>query len=332
MIIRELTHEELLIAVELNYNCWNDDFAGIIPYDSMKIEKELTFVSNWINDKRCQDIRRIYGAFDGDKFLGYVGGSLAKKEDAEHGVELNYLYVKKEYRGMALGLKLIRTIIVEFEDYGVNKLIINNFHESESSKFYKYLGGEVVKQVIQTVKGKEVLVDVFSWNIDNLIEQLKDKLNSRSYEKGGLAFNDKLTEGISMTNTHTKEDLDVVLKGIFEHNTKGTNGLLKKPAIDINIYLKDGEKTIGAILCDTFNFCIYIEIMWIDKDYRGKGLGKKLISKAEKIAKENGCILSHTCSLSYQAPEFYQACGYEIFGKLDDYPNGIVQYFLKKKL
>lgn len=76
MIIRELTHEELLIAVELNYNCWNDDFAGIIPYDSMKIEKELTFVSNWINDKRCQDIRRIYGAFDGDKFLGYVGGSL----------------------------------------------------------------------------------------------------------------------------------------------------------------------------------------------------------------------------------------------------------------
>ena len=175
-------------------------------------------------------------------------------------------------------------------------------------------------------------MNIFSWNIDSLIEQLKDRLNSCSYEKGGYAFNDKLVEGISMTNSHTEEDLNVVLKGIFEHNIKGTNGLLKKPAIDVNIYLKDGNKTIGAILCDTFNFCIYIEVMWIDKDYRGKGLGKELISKAEKIAKDNGCIFSHTCSLSYQAPEFYKACGYEVFGKIDDYPNGIVQYFLKKKL
>ncbi|MEG0671916.1 GNAT family N-acetyltransferase [Clostridium sp.] len=332
MIIRELTHEELLMAVELNYNCWNDDFASIIPYDSMNVESELTYVSDWIKNNECQDIRRIYGAFEGDNFLGYVGGSLAEKEDAEHGVELNYLFVKKEYRGMALGLKLIRTILVEFEDYGVDQLIIYNFHDSESNKFYRYLGGQVFKQVVQTVKEKAILVDVFSWNISILIELLNNKLYSRSCEKGGFSFNDNLAEGISMTNASTEEDLNVVLKGIYQHNTRGTNGLLKKPGININVYLKEGERTIGAILCDTFNFCVYIEIMWIDQNYRGKGLGKELISKAEKIAKDNGCIFSHTCTLSYQAPEFYKSCGYEVFGKLDDYPNGIIQYFLKKKL
>jgi GNAT superfamily N-acetyltransferase len=332
MIIRELTEKELFMAVELNYNCWNDDFAGVIPYDSMNVDTEFTFVSNWINDKECQDIRRIYGAFDGGEFLGYVGASIAEKEDAEHGVELNYLFVKKEYRGMALGLKLIRTILIEFEEYGVNKLIVYNFHESESNKFYKYLGGEVLKQVMQTAKGKEVLVDVFSWNISILIELLNDKLYSRSCEKGGFAFNEDLFDGISITNNYTEEDFNVVFKGIYQHNTKGTKGLLKKPGININVYLKDGEKTIGAIICDTFNYCVYIEIMWIDQDYRGKGLGKTLISKAEEIAKESGCTFSHTCTLSYQAPEFYKACGYEIFGTLDDYPNGIVQYFLKKNL
>jgi|GEM_PF-191899 len=332
MIIRELTEKELFMAVELNYDCWNDDFAGVIPYDSMDVDKEFTFVSNWINDKECQDIRRIYGAFDGDKFLGYVGASIAEKEDAEHGVELNYLFGKKEYRGMALGLKLIRTILVEFEEYGVNQLIVYNFHESESNKFYKYLGGEVLKQVMQTAKGKEVLVDVFSWNISILIELLNDKLYSRSCEKGGFVFNEDLSDGISITNNYTEEDFNVVFKGIYQHNTKGTKGLLKKPGININVYLKDGEKTIGAIICDTFNYCVYIEIMWIDQDYRGKGLGKTLISKAEEIAKENGCTFSHTCTLSYQAPEFYKACGYEVFGTLDDYPNGIVQYFLKKSL
>lgn len=332
MIIRELTHEELRIAVELNYKCWNVDFEGIITSDSMNITNEIIFVTNWINDKDCNDIRRIYGAFEGDVFLGYVGASVAEIEDAEHGVEINYLFVKKEYRGRALGLKLIRTILIEFKEYGIDQLIIYNWHDSESNRFYRYLSGEILKQVVQIVKGKEVLVDVFNWNIYTLIVLLNDKLSSRSYDMGGFAFNETLPDGISMTNAHTEEDFNVVFKGIYQHNTMGTKGLLKKPGIDINLYLKEGERTIGAILCDTFNYCIYIEIMWIDKDYRGKGLGKVLISKAEQVAKDNGCIFSHTCTLSYQAPEFYKACGYEVFGKLDDYPNGIVQYFLKKKL
>jgi GNAT superfamily N-acetyltransferase len=332
MIIRELTREELRMAIELNYKCWNDDFYGIIPYDSMNVEEEIAFVSNWINDKECDDTRHIYGAFEGDAFLGYVGGTLAEKEDAEHGVKINYLFVKKEYRGRALGLKLIRTILVEYIDYGIDQLVIYNWQDSDSNKFFRYLRGEIFKHVVQTVKGKEVQVDVFSWNINILIKLLNDKLYSRSCEMGGFAFNEVLPDGISMTNTHTEADFNVVFKGIYQHNTKGTNGLLKKPGIDINIYLKDGKRTVGAILCDTFNYCIYIEVMWIDKDYRGTGLGKRLISKAEKIAKDNGCIFSHTCTLSYQAPEFYKACGYEVFGKLDDYPNGIIQYFLKKKL
>lgn len=57
MIIRELTQEELPMSVELNYKCWNEDFSGIIPYDSMNIEEKITFVSNWIKDKDCNDIR-----------------------------------------------------------------------------------------------------------------------------------------------------------------------------------------------------------------------------------------------------------------------------------
>lgn len=332
MIIRELTHEELRMAVELNYQCWNDDFAGIIPHDSMNVDKEIKVVSKWINDKNCDDIRRMYGAFQGDNFLGYVGGSLAEKEDAEHGVELNYLFVKKEYRGKALGLKLIRTILIEFVEYGADKLIIYNWHDSESNRFYRYLGGKVIKQVIQTPSKKEALVDVFSWDINKLIKLLNDKLYDRSVDNGGFAFNQSLSEDILMTTNYNKEDTNIVCKGLFQHNVRNTQGFLKKPGFSINIYLKESGRTVGAILCDTFNLCMYIDVMWIDESYRGKGFGKSLILQAEKIAKDNGCVFSHTCTFTYQSPEFYKACGYTVFAKLDDYPNDIVEYFLKKKL
>jgi len=135
-----------------------------------------------------------------------------------------------------------------------------------------------------------------------------------------------------MTSKYTDEEYKYICENLIKHNVENTAGLLKKPGIDICLFLKDGDKVIGAISCDTFNMCMYIDVLWLDETYRGRGHGKALISQAEQIAKENGCIFAHTCTFSYQSPEFYKACGYEIFAELSDYPDGIVQYFFKKKL
>ena len=141
-----------------------------------------------------------------------------------------------------------------------------------------------------------------------------------------------LSGGVTMTARHTDADREYVCKNLIAHNVKYTAGLLKKPGIDINLYLRDGEKVIGAILCDSFNLCVYIDVLWIDEAYRGRGYGRALMERAEAIAREAGCLFSHTCTFSYQSPAFYRACGYEVFAELRDYPDGIVQYFLKKKL
>ncbi|MDD3831742.1 MAG: GNAT family N-acetyltransferase [Clostridia bacterium] len=141
-----------------------------------------------------------------------------------------------------------------------------------------------------------------------------------------------LNDTIVITSEHTDEDTRYVCEHLINHNIVNTQGLLSKPGIDINLYIKDGDKIIGAILCDSFNMCLYIDVLWLDETYRGKGYGKALISKAEQLAKEHGCIFSHTNTFSYQAPDFYIACGYEVFATLQDYPNGIVQFFFKEKV
>lgn len=152
------------------------------------------------------------------------------------------------------------------------------------------------------------------------------------FNNGQLAYNHALSDGVIIASKHTDEDREYVCQSLIAHNIKNTSGLLNKPGISINLYLKDADKVIGAILCDTFNLCVYIDVLWIDESYRGKGYGKALIEQAEKAAKEKGCLFSHTCTFSYQSPEFYAACGYEVFAELPDYPDGIIQYFLKKKL
>ena len=55
------------------------------------------------------------------------------------------------------------------------------------------------------------------------------------------------------------------------------------------------------------------------------------MSKAEEIAKENGCKSGQTWVLSFQAPKFFERMGYESFGISDGFPKGITEnYFIKR--
>ena len=290
MLIRRLSNEELYKAVDLRIECWNNDYRGVIPPNVMDREEELEFLISWINEK-CDDIRRIYGVFDGEKFAGFVGASIAEKEDSDNGVELNYLFVDQEYRERGFGLKLIKAVVDEFKVYGFRELIVYNWHEVHSNKYYLYLGGKVKKQVVQSFKGQDILADVFVWDLADIIKTLNNILYARDVQHGGLHVNKKFDESVIITTDFSNDDFDCVCKGLFKHNVMKTEGVLKKPGIDINLYLKTSdEETIGAILCDTFNYCMYIDVMWIDEKYRGKGYGRLLITEAEKIARAYGCV------------------------------------------
>lgn len=76
----------------------------------------------------------------------------------------------------------------------------------------------------------------------------------------------------------------------------------------------------------------YIDTLWVDEIFRGKGLGSKLLDKVERIAKQKGCYLIHLDTFSFQAKEFYEKQGYEVFGVLEDCPKGHCRYYLKKCL
>jgi len=129
------------------------------------------------------------------------------------------------------------------------------------------------------------------------------------------------------------EDYKTVCNNLYNYNLEETKGLLTKPGRSINLFLRDKTgKAVGGIFCATYCETLYIDNFWIDEEHRKKGYGKSLIMQAENMASQLGCKLSHTSTFSYQSPEFYQNMGYNVFGVIDEYPDGIIQYFLKKRL
>jgi GNAT superfamily N-acetyltransferase len=85
---------------------------------------------------------------------------------------------------------------------------------------------------------------------------------------------------------------------------------------------------IGVLYWDWFS----LELMWIQEEFRGRGYGHRLLTLAEEEARKRGAKHVHLDTFSFQAPDFYQRHGYEVFGELQDFPAGHQRYYMKKEL
>jgi len=94
---------------------------------------------------------------------------------------------------------------------------------------------------------------------------------------------------------------------------------------------QDG-KTVGGLIGATYWNWLYINLMWVREDLRSQGFGSKLLTTAEEEGRNRGAKFAYLDTFSFQAPEFYKKCGYEVFGELNDFPTGHQRFFLKKVL
>ncbi len=131
-----------------------------------------------------------------------------------------------------------------------------------------------------------------------------------------------------------RQDRDFIDDKLIEFNLSQVAPQRAEPFLDLSRKIVDDSgEIVAGILCSltAWNF-LYVDILWVDQDHRGSGLGSKLLSEVEAIAKAEGCYLVHLDTFDFQAKGFYLKQGYEVFGVLDDCPVGHQRFFLKKRL
>ncbi|WP_346935867.1 GNAT family N-acetyltransferase [Clostridium sp.] len=133
----------------------------------------------------------------------------------------------------------------------------------------------------------------------------------------------------------TKDEEDLVWKGIIQYNSAVIHLKQIASEIPVNRVLKDKDgNVIGGINCILF-YCwntLYIDMLWISENHRKSGHGSKLLNEVERIAREEKCTLIHLETMDFQAKDFYIKNGYEIFGELENVPNGHKRYYMRKIL
>ncbi len=133
----------------------------------------------------------------------------------------------------------------------------------------------------------------------------------------------------------SKEDVEFVNQKLDEFNLIQMPFHKEKIWEDFNLFATDDEGNViagitASLIMDT---CLSIHVLWVDEKSRHKGIGSRLLSKLENDAKDIGAQLAHLDTFDFQALEFYQKNGYEIFGTLDGSPCGDhKRYYMRKSL
>jgi len=92
------------------------------------------------------------------------------------------------------------------------------------------------------------------------------------------------------------------------------------------------EEIVGGVIGDQHWDWVYIDVIWVQEELRGLGYGSQLLARLEDEALNLGITNIYLNTFSFQAPGFYRKCGYQLFGKLDNFPAGQQRYFFTKQL
>jgi ribosomal protein S18 acetylase RimI-like enzyme len=96
--------------------------------------------------------------------------------------------------------------------------------------------------------------------------------------------------------------------------------------------LDDSGELVAGLVGHTWTSWLHVTYLWVHERHRGGGLGSQLLAEAERRAAERGCTAVRLETWDFQAPGFYKKQGYDVVCVIPDYPPGITEYTLTKRL
>ncbi len=134
---------------------------------------------------------------------------------------------------------------------------------------------------------------------------------------------------------------DEITERLVEHNQAASAAIRRRfepgnlAAGQVAAYaVDDAGSLLGGCVGSTEDVWqwLTIDTMWVHPGHRTHGLGRRLLTAVEDQARDRGCRWVKLNTWEFQAPDFYERCGYVTYGREVDYPPGHTNHLMRKDL
>jgi len=162
MLIRKALPVDAKGIAKVHVDSWRTTYKHIFPEDYLQ---SLSYESR---EKLWDSVipnGYVYVAENsqGD-IVGFSSGGKERTGDYPgYEGELYAIYLLEEYQGRGIGRQLVKPIIEQLTDDGINSMTVFVLENNPSKNFYQSLGAIKIDQLQDTLAGKEVIELVYGW-------------------------------------------------------------------------------------------------------------------------------------------------------------------------
>ena len=102
--------------------------------------------------------------------------------------------------------------------------------------------------------------------------------------------------------------------------------------VELAIFVRDAGVTVAGISGWTWGDCCELQSLWVAPSLRGRGLATRLLAAAETEAAARGCTQTVHFTYDFQARALYERNGYELVGRVEEFPAGTDVLWYRKRL
>ena len=102
--------------------------------------------------------------------------------------------------------------------------------------------------------------------------------------------------------------------------------------VELAIFVREAGRIVAGISGWTWGDCCELQSLWVEPSLRGRWLGPRLLAAAEVEAAARGCTQTVHFTYDFQARRLYEWAGYELVGRVEDFPSGTDALWYRKRL
>lgn len=160
--IRKAIVTDAVGIAKVHVDSWKTTYANIVPDEYLTSLSYENREQMWTKAIPHGD---IYVAENNrGKIVGFAqGGKERSSKYKGYDWELYAVYILQDYQGKGIGTDLVKPIIKDIIEVGLNSMLVLVLEDNNSRKFYESLGGRKIDTVEVEIGGKKLSELVYGW-------------------------------------------------------------------------------------------------------------------------------------------------------------------------